>query len=181
MNLDKANKILIIRLSSLGDVLLTTPLIRTLKNNFPKIEIDFLVRREYKDLLLNNPYISNLLVFERDNKLNARLKQEISIRKYDLVVDLQNNLRSCGITSRLKCPKLKFGKNRLNKFLLVKFKYNRFKPNRSIPTEYAATIDNFTLDEKGLDLFIPDNIITRIPKDKKVIGFCPGSRHYPVR
>jgi ADP-heptose:LPS heptosyltransferase len=49
LNLDNVNNLLIVRLSSLGDILLTTPLVRTIKNNYPKIEIDFVVREEYQD------------------------------------------------------------------------------------------------------------------------------------
>jgi heptosyltransferase-2 len=178
LNLSTAKKILIVRLSSLGDILLTTPLIRTLKNNFPHLEIDFLVRRKYKDLLFYNPYIKKLLIYEREDRLNDKLKKEINGNNYDLVIDLQNNFRSSKIISQLQCDKVKFNKRTIDKLLLVNFKINRLKNSPSIAERYAVTIDNLTLDGQGLDLFLPADINSRIKSEKKVIGFCPGSRHY---
>lgn len=66
MNIDLNNikKVLIIRLSSLGDILLTTPLVRSLKNQLPSLEIDFLLRKEYQDVYKYNSQISNLYVLK---------------------------------------------------------------------------------------------------------------------
>ena len=68
MNLSEYNKILIIRLSSLGDILLTTPFLRTLKLSYPQIKIDFITRREYESTLKYNPHIENLIPLERNYK-----------------------------------------------------------------------------------------------------------------
>ncbi len=68
MQLEKVNKLLIVRLSSLGDILLSTPLIRSIKIRFPKTKIDFVVREEYKDLLLLNPHLRNILIYNNDDE-----------------------------------------------------------------------------------------------------------------
>ena len=101
------NRILIIRLSSLGDILLTTPLIRSLKKNTRQLIIDFILREEYKDLLKLNPYIQNLFLYKRDETENKNLQQGLSENNYDLVIDLQNNFRSSKITSKTKFSKSK--------------------------------------------------------------------------
>lgn len=92
IDLNKLNRILIIRLSSLGDILLTTPLVRSIKKQFPSIEIDILLRKEYCDIYKFNPYLTKLYLYKNQN-INS-ISKELQERHYDLIVDLQNNLRS---------------------------------------------------------------------------------------
>lgn len=99
-------------------------------------------------------------------------------QNYDLIIDLQNNHRSGGITQSLGKPVIKFRKPNAKKFLLVNFKLNFLKEKISIPDRYVSNIHNFDLDERGLDLYLPDNISTKIPKDENYIAICPGSKHF---
>ncbi len=170
-------KILVVRLSSLGDILLTTPLIRTLKNTNPKLEIHFLLRKEYQDVLINNPYISKLITFNRDGS-SSTTKGILSQNKYDFVIDLQNNLRSRALTNSLNCPKVRFKKLSWQKFLLVNFKINKLSETPPIPERYASVIDDLKLDEEGLDLFTNKKPSESLAGLTNLIGFCPGSRHY---
>ena len=106
INLNSLNKILIIRLSSFGDILLTTPLIRFLKKTNPQLKLDFVLREEYEELLENNPYINKIFKytnhkFERQILFNSILNEE-----YDLTIDLQNNIRSRELVRVLKCRKI---------------------------------------------------------------------------
>jgi heptosyltransferase-2 len=94
MQLEKVNKLLIVRFSSLGDILLTTPLIRTIKKKYSAIEIDFVVREEYQDLLRLNPHLRNLLIYKNEEDKLKILRNTICENNYDLIIDLQNNLRS---------------------------------------------------------------------------------------
>ena len=94
MQLEKVNKLRIVRLSSLGDILLSTPLIRSIKIRYPRIEIDFVVREEYKDLLLLNPHLRNIIIYNNDEDKLKLLKNKICENNYNLIIDLQNNLRS---------------------------------------------------------------------------------------
>ena len=176
------NRILIIRLSSLGDILLTTPLVRSLKNQYKSIETDFLLRKEYEDVYKYNPHISNLFLFENQN--SNKIIQQLHTRNYDLIIDLQNNFRSRRVIRKLRKPSLKFHKRTLEKFLLVNFKINRMKELPQIPVRYSEVIPGFALDEKGLEIFLPENIPPKINKNENYIGLCPGSKHftkkYPV-
>lgn len=168
-------KILIIRLSALGDILLTTPVIRSLKNKYPDSEIDFLLKKEYSDTLKYNPYINNLLLFGANNHH----------RNYDIIIDLQNNYTSKKIISKLKSVHrrtkvYRFGKPQLKKFMLVNFKINLYKEILQIPEMYAASIPELALDDKGLDLFLGDYGFVELERGD-YIGFAPGSRHFTKR
>lgn len=173
-NFKSINTALFIRLSSLGDILLTTPLIRSLKKKHPHIKIDFIIREEYQDLLKFNPYINNLLLFKREN--NESLLNHIKENDYNLIVDLQNNLRSRELKPATKTKK--FNKRSFDKFLLVNFKINRLENAQQIPVRYAQALDNFQLDDEGIDLFTGDIKPFISKNEKKYIGFAPGSRHF---
>ncbi len=179
LKLDTVNKILIIRLSSLGDILLTTPLIRSIKNKYPHLQVDFLLKDRYGDVLKYNPNIRNLFSInsEEDGSID-----EISSNNYDLIIDLQNNFRSKKILRRFKTKPtphiVKFKKLDYKKFLLVNFKINMLKEASPIPVRYAQTFGSNILDEKGLEIFLPEQIKSVLNSDDNYIGFAPGSRHF---
>ena len=178
MNLSKVKKLLVIRLSSLGDILLSTPLIRSVKGKYPEIEIDFILKDHYKDVLIQNPYLKNIFVYQEGKKELTKLAAKLNERNYDLIIDLQNNFRSKKIDSYLKAEKSKFKKMDLEKLLLVKLKINTLKNALPISVRYASVLKNFQLDDKGLDLFTNKPASSLFTEDKKYIGFCPGSRHF---
>ncbi len=176
INFAQLKRILVIRLSSLGDILLTTPLVRTLKNNYPQLNIDFLIKPQYEDIYKFNPRLNSLMHYEKD-KINETLNQ-LNKNHYNLVIDLHNNFRSRSLTNKLKVPVFRFGKKSIEKFLLVNFKINRLKNEPQIPVRYAHTIPGFNLDNNGLELFIHEGLINKFDESINYIGLCPGSRHY---
>jgi heptosyltransferase-2 len=170
-------KILVIRLSSLGDILLTTPVIRGVKEANPAVSIDFLMKKEYKDTIAHNPDVDR--IFLLDKTIEPReLLSELKSRDYDLVIDLQNNLRSRKFRNRLGIKYIKFSKPFIKKYLLVKFKINLFGDIESIPEMYSKDIEGIELDEKGLDLYLGPEYTVETDKGNKYAGFCPGSRHF---
>ncbi len=178
MQLEKVNKLLIVRLSSLGDILLSTPLIRSIKIRFPKTKIDFVVREEYKDLLVLNPHLRNILIYNNDDEKLKILKNKICENNYDLIIDLQNNLRSLLLLKCYSSSVIRFKKNNINKFLLVHFNINKLKNAKQIAVRYASTLKNFQLDDKSLQL-ITDKIQNPVLNDvENLIGICPGSKHF---
>jgi heptosyltransferase-2 len=179
--LSKTNKILIIRLSSLGDILLTTPFIRAIKTQFPHIKIDMLIREEYADVIKLNPYINNKLLFKKGDKSNIDLIKQLRTNSYELVIDLQNNLRSKKVVSSLRTNSVKFDKRSFDKFLLVNFKINKLKEAPQIPVRYSNTVQNLKLDDQGLDLFTDKSANAELIGKNNLIGFCPGARHFTKR
>ena len=172
------NKILIIRLSSLGDILLSTPVIRALKRNHPNSQIDFVVKKQYKDSLLYNPNISSVIIYE--NEKADLLKYDLRSAGYDLIIDLQNNLRSCKLTRGINGEIHRFEKPTIKKFLLVWFKINLLTDLKTISQRYAETA-GINIEDDGLDLFYPPNIKTVLDDCEKYIGLCPGSKHFTKR
>ena len=178
MNNGFANKILIIRLSSLGDILLTTPVIRAIKKRYPSAKIDFVVKKSFEDAVLYNSNLSKIYIYDKDQ--TQRLTTELKSRSYDLIIDLQNNFRSRVLTQSLHTATKRFRKPTLKKLLLVWFKINLLKNLKSIPQRYAEAA-NVELDSEGLDLILPNEILQSLDAQKKYIGFCPGAKHNTKR
>lgn len=184
----KRKKILIIRLSSLGDILLSYPLIKILyeRENYPTIH--FLVKEKFSQAISSNPFIEKVIILKPDNQ--KEVKSIIKKENYDIVIDLQNNFRSHQLYPfNLKSRIYRFKKPTFKKFLLVNFKINLLKNNPSIAFHYIKTIypDSglknlplyFNVDQKKeSDLFkrLPDHFTENI-----VIGVCPGSKHFTKR
>lgn len=178
MKLDEIKNILIVRLSSLGDILLTTPVIRSLKEQKSEIKIDFILREQYADLLRYNKNIESLLIYKEDYASKESLFKDLRKNKYDLVVDLQNNFRSAEIRKEIKANQVIFNKRTIDKFLLVHFKINRFNGKQEIPKRYSETLPDLRLDNNGLELFFPSETKTNLSDKVKYIGIAPGSRHF---
>ncbi|MBN1300594.1 MAG: glycosyltransferase family 9 protein [Melioribacteraceae bacterium] len=175
----KANKVLVIRLSSLGDVLLTTPVLRALKDMDPGWIIDFCTKPGFTETIKFNPNIRKVIEYQDNTDFTDTLVRE----NYDLVIDLHNNFRSRRLVKNLSAKILKISKPTVKKFLLVNLKINLFKKVRSIPGIYADTIPGLMLDNKGPEFFFNQDFIPP-HKDNRVMGICPGSKHftkmYPV-
>lgn len=158
--------------------MLTTPIVRALKVKYTEAEIHFAVKKEFSDVYKYNTAVSKIVLFDKTNETN--LKRELAGEKYDLVIDLQNNWRSRKLTRGIAANNLMFVKPTFSKLLLVYLKINFLKENKSIVKRYAEAA-NVELDESGLDLFVPSEIITKLEAGKKYIGFAPGAKHYTKR
>lgn len=177
IDFSKLKKILIIRLSSIGDILLTTPLIRSIKKKNPAIQIDFVLKEEFFELMQNNPYLTNIYKYTKHSFEKQRLINALISNDYELVIDLQNNLRSREIIKPLQSHILRFKKNSFKKFLLVHFKMNKLKDTPQIPVRYAEAVE-IELDNEGLDFFTDNSPDARFDDNEKYIGLCPGAKHF---
>ncbi len=197
LNFKNINKILLIRLSSIGDVLLTSPLIRLLRKNFPDSQIDFAVSSVFSEILENNPHISNIFHYDKSKNLKE-LKQDrnnflksFNIKKYDFVIDLQMNLRSIHFRNGLSDNILKFRKDRLNKLFLVYLKKSLHEKPVQIPDRYISAAKSLNIDDDGLGLefWLPRDSevgrhlpFERKPPDKiESIAIAPGAHHFTKR
>jgi heptosyltransferase-2 len=156
-------------------------LTRSLKNQFPSLRIDIVVRAEYADTIKFNPYISQKHFYTRNEAENGELIKKLTNEKYDFVIDLQNNLRSKKITSTINVRNERFDKKSWGKFLLVNFKINKLKDTPQIPIRYSGTVSDLTLDRKGIDLISDKKASGIIFNKNNLIGFCPGARHFTKR
>lgn len=144
---------LIIRFSSIGDIVLTTPVIRCLKEQVENARIHYLTKEAYAPLVASNPYVDRVHIL-RDN-LSAVIR-EIREIPVDYLIDLHHNLRSGLVKSRLRIMSFSFNKLNWQKWLLVHFKKDRL-PDLHIVDRYLDTVKLFDVknDGLGLDYFIP--------------------------
>ena len=147
-------KILVIRFSSIGDIVLTTPVIRCLKNQISDVEIHALTKKKFSGLYKTNPYINK--VYEYDNSLKKNI-EELKLENYDYIVDLQKNKRSIRVTRALHKPHSSFPKLNFKKFLLTTFKIN-LMPDIHIVDRYFKAVEKLGVknDYQGLDFFISE-------------------------
>lgn len=152
-SIERMKKILIIRFSSIGDIVLTSPVPRILKQQFPELEIHYISKVAFKNTLLHNPYISKLHLLHSDNQKDIinTLKSE----NFDFIIDLQRNHKSFQILKQLKKPYKRLKKLNIKKWLYVQFKWNLL-PEKHIVDRYIETADALGIinDKKGLDYFL---------------------------
>lgn len=180
MKIQFVKKILIIRFSSIGDIVLTTPVIRCLKKQLD-VEIHYLTKTSFKGILKNNPYVD--VVHTIDKEISAELIEKLRGEQYDFIADLHNNLRTFRLKRTLKVEAKSFPKLNVQKWLLVNLNLNRM-PNVHIVDRYMETITHFGVvnDDKGLDYFISENAkvdLVRLPK-KQASGYVAvviGGQH----
>ena len=177
----KPVKFLILRFSSIGDIVLTTPVIRCLKKQYPNAEVHYFTKKKFSFLLEDNPNVDKLWLLEENNgSLISILKRE----NFDYVIDLHNNLRTLKIKLMLGKPSFSFEKLNVQKFLLTNFKINNLPPVH-IVDRYMATLNKFGVenDNLGLDYFIPAK--DRLEKDslpeahrEDFVAYAIGGQHF---
>lgn len=142
-------KILIIRFSSIGDIVLTTPIIRCLHNQLV-CEIHYLTKEQYLALLRHNPYISKIHVLEKTTKKSLN---EIG---FDVVIDLHKNLRSFSYRNLAGAKAYSFNKSNIKKWLLVNFSTRIINSCEHVVDRYFKGIAKLNIqnDGRGLDFFL---------------------------
>ncbi len=147
-------KFLIIRFSSIGDIVLTTPVIRCLRKKYPNAQIHFLTKVAFAPIVQANPNIDKVFAIEKSTKsVVEKLKKE----GYHHIIDLHKNLRSKKVIMALGVKATSFPKLNVEKFLMVKFKMNRL-PKIHIVDRYFEAVKSLAInnDKEGLDFFIPE-------------------------
>ena len=173
-------KVLIIRFSSIGDIVLTSPVIRCLKTQRPDVELHYLTKANNLWLLKDNPYIDHIHLLDGSLwKVISKLKKE----NFDVIIDLHNNLRTFQIKTVLGTQNYSFNKLNWEKWLLVNLKINAL-PNIHIVDRYMETVRSLGVqnDNKGLDYFIPyRDIVERdwLPEQHQrgYVAFAIGGQH----
>lgn len=147
-------KVLVIRFSSIGDIVLTTPVVRCL-NEQVKAEVHYLTKSAFLPVLQHNPHLKKIhLLSSNFNQTLSELKKE----KFDFIIDLHHNLRTARFKKALGVKAFSFDKLNIEKWLLVNLKINRM-PKKHIVERYLDTCKTLGVsnDLKGLDYFISDN------------------------
>jgi len=161
-------KFLIIRFSSIGDIVLTTPVVRCLKKQLITAEVHYLTKSSFRSLTDSNPYIDKAHYFEKD--LDAVIEQ-LKLEDFDYIIDLHHNLRTLKVKKALGKKSFSFKKLNFEKWLLTALKINKL-PDVHIVDRYMDTLKEFGIknDGAGLDYFIPE-------EDRVKESDIPASHH----
>jgi len=173
-------KFLIIRFSSIGDIVLTTPVVRNLKQQVDGAEVHYLTKKQYAGILETNPFVDKVHILDESfTELIPKLRAEY----YHYIIDLHKNLRTLRVKSALRNASFSFNKINWEKWLIVNLKVNKL-PELHIVDRYLETIKVFIEknDLKGLDYFIPEKdelSITSLPANFQngYIAFAIGAQH----
>lgn len=139
-------KLLIVRFSSIGDVVLTTPVVRCLKQQLPDVTIHFITKKAFLPVLVNNPYIDRVITIE---KSVDEVLEELKSEAYDYVIDLHHNVRTLRLKRALKTRSFAFPKENIRKFLLTQFKYN-VMPKVHVVDRYFEAVKHLGVTSDGL-------------------------------
>ena len=177
-------KFLVIRFSSIGDIVLTTPVVRCIKKQLPGAEIHYLTKSAYRGILEHNPYIDQVHTLDKPLLEKTR---ELKALGFDFIIDLHNNLRTRIIKGIIDVPAFSFEKLNTEKSLLVQFKINTL-PGVHLVDRYMQTLAPFGIrnDAEGLDYFLPPDIeetfnIRQLIANNDFIAFAIGAQHATKR
>jgi ADP-heptose:LPS heptosyltransferase len=174
-------RILVIRFSSIGDIILTTPVYRCLKMQ-SECTIHVLTKQSFASALEANPYIDRIITIQKSVK---EVRQLLKDQKYDLVLDLHSNIRSMRAKFHADARNIAFNKLNFKKFLLTKFHLNLL-PDVHLVDRYMETVKDIGIvnDGAGLDYFIPErdqvnlSEFTDMNLESGFVAVTVGAQHY---
>lgn len=153
-------KFIVIRLSSIGDIVLASPVLRCLKKQVAGAEVHFLTKSSFKKVTEANPYVNKFFYY--DNNMD-KLIESLKAENYDYIIDLHNNIRTFRIKRSLKKKSFTIDKLNWQKFLLTTFRIN-VMPGKHITKRSLQTVESFGVkdDGLGLDYFIPEKDVVNV-------------------
>lgn len=177
-------KILVIRFSSMGDIIYTTPVVRCLKEQMPGCEVHFLTKEQFKYIYEGNPYVTQLHLLKPKLKDTIR---EMKEEQFDMIIDLHNNLRTSIIKMSLRIPSSTYKKDRIRKWLALKFKWTSLFSKDHLVDRYMETVKILGVknDNRPIDYYVRNQyqIADFLPASHqgKFIAFIIGATHFTKR
>ncbi|MFM7105001.1 MAG: glycosyltransferase family 9 protein [Flavobacteriales bacterium] len=170
-------RVLVIRFSSIGDIVLTTPVLRALKTQLEgEVSVHFLTKSKFKEVVAANPHID--VVHSIENSVQEILP-DLEQADFDYIIDLQNNLRSRIVRRRLKVLSFALRKLNIRKWILVRLGID-ILPDQHIVDRYMECLSAFDVsdDGLGLDFFIRQGITSwPVPMKQPYIAMAIGAAH----
>ncbi len=165
-------RVLFIRFSSIGDIVLCSAATRCFKSQYPELELHFLTKPVFSELCSTLPGVDH--VHDLDDSISATIKKMKSL-DFDLVVDLHNNIRSKRVSSALKKKTLRVDKRNIDKWLMVQFKAKKEIPH--IALRYIQTMESIGVgyDDLGLELDIPARTEKEV-SDTRTLAVAVGAK-----
>jgi len=173
-------KILVVRLSSMGDVILATPLIRSLRDTYPDAQIHLAIKKQFAPLVKHNPHINK--VIEVDTKNITVTQQQVRTEKYDWVIDIQKTSRGNQITSASHAPlKTTYNKQKIKRWMLIYLKRNTYKNIQPAWKKYYEAVSKYNIepDNSGTEVFFTQKELETVHQklsnytNDSIITLCP--------
>jgi lipopolysaccharide heptosyltransferase II len=188
-------KILVVRLSSIGDIILTTPLLRSLKTTYPNTRITFVIKTQFQELLASSPYIDELITFDKKDGLTGlrKIKQDLKKQHFDLFLDIHKNWRSRYLRCGLGAKVIKsYRKLIFKRTLLIWFKINLYGKIKPVYERYFDSVKAFGLkyDGLGTEIQVAENTSEKVRSmlresgfhfDKPLVIICPSATYFNKR
>lgn len=175
----EAPSILLVRLSSLGDIVLTSPLIAALRESYPTSKIEMVISKEYESLIPAISGLTHVHVFDKSTSVVGLriLRQKLKAEKFDHVLDLHNVHRTRILRRGLGKHIAVINKRTFRRWLLVKFKIDRLKNEPDVIGRYFETAASLGV----VDIGAGPILITNTIRSKNRIAIAPGARHWNKR
>jgi heptosyltransferase-2 len=182
--------IAVIRLSSLGDVVLALPVVHALRRAFPEARLHFWVKEEYADVVSADPTVNHVRSLERDaRRIEDLVSMSAELESCDLIVDLHASLRSRVLTFRQEAPVLRVRNQRWLRTRWVRARWTGPRPAEPVLRRYAATLARLGVDAGGAPrMSVPaeaeawaDSWRAEHTRHTKMVGFCPAAQHATKR
>lgn len=176
-------KILVIRFSSMGDIIYTTPVVRCLKQQIPGAQIHFITKPAFKYIYDNNPYVDKLLLLK---PVLSNTIRDIKAEQYDYIIDLHNNLRTAIIKLRTGIRSSTYKKQTIRKWLSLKFNLKLVPPvhlvNRYLKAVQFLGVKN---DEQPINYYLKTdhqlNKLLPASHQQNYVAFIIGATHFTKR
>lgn len=184
-----------VRLSSIGDIILTTPLLRSLKTTYPDARVTFIIKKQFRELLESSPYVDELITFDKNDGLAGLRKMKRSLRQqhFDLYLDIHKNWRSrflrfgLGIRKQTTYHKLIFKRT-----VLIWFGINLYGKIKPVYQRYFDSVQEFGIryDGLGTEINVPEERSQRVRTmlsdagyhfDTPLIIICPSATYFNKR
>jgi ADP-heptose:LPS heptosyltransferase len=176
-------KVLVIRFSSMGDIIYTTPVVRCLKKQLAGAEVHFITKPAFKYIYDNNPYIDKLLLLKPS--LSDTIA-DIKAEGYDYIIDLHNNLRTTIIKLRTGIKSSTYKKQTIRKWLSLKFNLKLVPPTHLVDRYMQAVkFLGVTNDGQPIDYYIKaqHQLTDLLPPthQNNYVAFVIGATHFTKR
>jgi lipopolysaccharide heptosyltransferase II len=173
----------------MGDIILTTPLIRAVRKHYPQAQIDFIIKQQFLDLIRTNPHLSHVILFDKNRNFNGlkALKTSIQQQRYDVLIDIHKNFRSVYLRTGSHATYVtKYSKQIFRRTLLVWFGINWYKEIKPVYKRYFEAVEAFGIhgDGLGTEVIVPEEETAKTKTflkkdgynaDKSLIVICPGA------
>jgi heptosyltransferase-2 len=183
-------RITVLRLSSLGDVILALPVAHELARAFPGARLDFWTKEEYADVVRFDPLITHVRSLERDaRRVEDLVSMSAELEECDLIVDLHGSLRTRLLTFRQRALVLRAASCRVGRARWVRARWTRPGPVPHALERYAGSLRPIGLASTGAPRVVVDpgaeawreEWLRSWPDAGRPVALCPGARHATKR